>query len=275
MDQEPPRRFGRYDVSILHDGFYEAPVDVLTHASGPAARERAMAEWGRPTLRIVVNCFLLRGSDGITLVDAGTGTSWGDAYGHARTGLVAMGIARDAVDSVLITHLHGDHALGLFDGDEPYFPKARILVPEADLSFFTDGAKQAQTPENRRGGFAIAATLLRLYGDRVDAIVGSDDILPGIQMIPLPGHTHGQSGYLIGDEARSLLIWGDALHLETLQAADPDIGLVFDLDGEMAVKTRRDILAQASREGWIVAGGHVEGFKTVRSVGAAFELVAT
>lgn len=273
MDQQP-RRFGLYDVSILHDGFYETSVDVLTHASGPAARERAVAEWARPTLRIVVNCFLLRGPDGITLVDAGTGTSWGEAYGHARTALAAMGIARDAVKRVLITHLHGDHALGLFDGDEPYFPNARILVPEADLSFFTDEAKQAQTPENRRGGFNIAATLLRLYGGRVEAIAGSEEIPPGIQMIPLPGHTHGQSGYLIEDDASSLLIWGDALHLETLQAADPDVGLVFDLDGATAAKTRRDILTQASREGWVVSGGHVDGFKAVRRVDDAFELVA-
>ncbi|MFA6966136.1 MBL fold metallo-hydrolase [Bosea sp. (in: a-proteobacteria)] len=274
MDQQAPRRFGRYDVSILHDGFYEAPIDVLTHASGPAARERAIKAWGRPTLRIVVNCFLLRGPDGITLVDAGTGTSWGAAYGHARTALDAMGIARGDVDRVLITHLHGDHALGLFDGNEPYFPNAQVLVPEADLSFFTDEAKRDQTPENRRGGFAIAATLQRLYGGRVEAIAGLEDVLPGIRMIPLPGHTHGQSGYLIGDDAHSLLIWGDALHLETLQASDPDVGLVFDLDGATAVKTRRDILARASHEGWIVTGGHVEGFKTVRNVGNAFELVA-
>lgn len=273
MDQQP-RRFGRYDVSILHDGFYEASVDVLTHASGPEARERAVQAWGRPTLRTVVNCFLLRGPDGITLVDAGTGTSWGEAYGHARTVLDSLGIARDTVRRVLITHLHGDHALGLFDGDEPYFPNARILAPETELSFFTDEAKQAQTPENRRGGFAIATTLLRLYGDRIDAIAGSEEILPGIRMIPLPGHTHGQCGYLIGDDAHRLLIWGDAVHLETLQTADPDVGLVFDLDGATAVTTRRDILARASREGWIVSGGHVDGFKTVRRVGDVFELVA-
>ena len=68
MDQQT-RRFGLYEVSILHDGFYEAPIDVLTHAAGPAARDGAIAAWGRPTLRIVVNCFLLRGPGGITLVD--------------------------------------------------------------------------------------------------------------------------------------------------------------------------------------------------------------
>ncbi|WP_376986598.1 MBL fold metallo-hydrolase [Bosea sp. R86505] len=272
MDQQT-RRFGLYDVSILHDGFYEAPIDVLTHASGTAARDGAIAAWGRPTLRIVVNCFVLRGPGGIILVDAGTGTSWGEAYGHARTGLEALGVTRESVDRVLITHLHGDHALGLFDGEAPYFPNARILVPAPELGFFTDADKRLSTPENRRGGFAIAETLLRLYPDRVDAISDVDDVLPGVTLIPLPGHTHGQSGYLIENGGRDLLLWGDAVHLETLQAADPEVGLVFDFDGAVAVATRRDILGRASDLAWIVSGGHVEGFKTVRRAGNAFELV--
>jgi glyoxylase-like metal-dependent hydrolase (beta-lactamase superfamily II) len=174
---------------------------------------------------------------------------------------------------VLITHLHGDHALGLFDGEAPYFPNARVLLPAPELSFFTDADKRLSTPENRRGGFAIAETLLRLYPERVDANSDSGDILPGVTLIPLPGHTHGQSGYLIDNGGRDLLLWGDAVHLETLQAADPEVGLVFDFDGAVAVATRRDILGRASDLGWIVSGGHVEGFKTVRRAGNAFELV--
>lgn len=272
MDQQT-RRFGLYEVSILHDGFYEAPIDVLTHAAGPAARDGAIASWGRPTLRIVVNCFLLRGPGGMTLVDAGTGTAWGEAYGHARTALEKLGVTREAVDRVLITHLHGDHALGLFDGEAPYFPHARVLVPATELSFFTDAEKRLSTPENRRGGFAIAETLLGLYPDRVDAIGTTEDVIPGVTLIPLPGHTHGQSGYRIENGGRDLLLWGDAVHLETLQAADPEVGLVFDFDGAIAVATRRDILARASDLGWIVSGGHVDGFKTVRRAGDAFELV--
>ncbi len=271
---QPARRFGRYDVTILHDGVFEAPIEVLTHAAGEAARQAALMQWGQPTLRIPVKCFLLRDADGLVLVDAGTGTSWGDAYGHARAALAALGIARDEIGRILITHLHGDHALGLFDGDRPYFPKARVLVPQADLSFFSDEAKRAETPDNRRGGFAIAATLQRLYDGRVEAVSGLQEILPGIDRVPLPGHTHGQSGYLVRDAARSLLLWGDALHLETLQASDPDIGLVYDLDGATAVRSRRDILNRASREGWLVSGGHIEGFRTVGRRGDGFMLSA-
>jgi glyoxylase-like metal-dependent hydrolase (beta-lactamase superfamily II) len=267
------RCVGRYNVTILHDGIFEAPSEVLTHVAGEQAREQAIAALGRPTIRIVVNCFALRDASGLTLVDAGTGTSWGDAYGHARRALSALGTTPDQVDRVLITHLHGDHALGLFDGDKPYFPKAEILVPEIDLAHFADAAKRAATPKARQSGFDIAATLLRLYDGRVRA-AAPGSVMPGIELVPLPGHTHGHAGYLIADRARSLLLWGDALHLQSLQAADPDIGLVYDLDGETAARSRRTVLDRAAGEGWLVSGGHVEGIREVRRGAGGYEIVA-
>ncbi|HEV7260881.1 MAG TPA: MBL fold metallo-hydrolase [Bosea sp. (in: a-proteobacteria)] len=271
MDQ-PPRRFGRYDVSILHDGFFEAPSQVLTHTSGQATRRDAIARWGHPKIRIPVSAFLLQGPDGITLVDAGTGTAWGEAYGYARAALQHRGVEPGQVRRILITHLHGDHALGLVAGDKPYFPEAEIIVPAADLAFFGDEAKRATTPKDRQGGFDIAATLQQLYAGRLRS-VDPGTVLPGIELIALPGHTHGHSGYLIGDATRSLLLWGDALHLSSLQAGDPDIGIVYDLDGAAAARTRRDILDRAASQGWIVSGGHIEGFATVGTRGNGFELM--
>lgn len=271
MDTKP-RRFGPFEVLPLHDGVFEASSDVFTHTAGAEARRGAIAAWGEPTFRIGVNCFALRGPDGLMLVDAGTGTSWGEAYGHARAALAAAGLSPDAVRRVLITHLHGDHALGLFDGEEPYFPEAEIWVSEADLAFFTDAGARAALPKARQGGFDIAERLLRLYRGRIRTL-GAGEVLPGIELHALPGHTHGHSGYLIGGAGESLMLWGDALHLQGLQAADPEIGLAYDLDGATAARSRRAVLAQAAREGWLVSGGHVQGFGRVRAIGSGFEIV--
>ena len=263
-------RFGSYDVLILDDGVFEAPLDVLIHAEGDAVRDEVLARWGKPKVSIPVNCFALRGADGITLVDAGTGPSWGEAMGHAPAAMAKAGIAPEQVERVLITHLHGDHALGLFDGDRARFPKAEIIVPEADFGFFGNEANRAQTPQNRQGGFAVTAAVKKHYGDRIrPAPAGS--VRPGITLIPLPGHTAGHGGYLIEDE-QSLLLWGDALHLSDLQASDPDIGFVYDFDAASARSSRRAILERAAREGWIVSGGHIDGFKRVVEKGAGYKL---
>lgn len=266
------RRIGAYQVSILHDGVFEAPLDVLIHAGGQAARDEAVARWAKPKVSIVVNCFALKGPDGITLVDAGTGPSWGDAMGHAPAAMAAAGIAPEEVARVLITHLHGDHALGLFDGDRAYFPKAEVIVPQADFGFFGDEANRARTPEKKQGGFAIAATLKRHYAGRIRTVTG--EAHPGITLVPLPGHTFGHSGYLIEGEDETLLLWGDALHLSDLQASDPEIGFVYDFDATTALASRRAILERAERDGWLVSGGHVEGFRRVIGKGSGYELAA-
>lgn len=266
-----PRRFGSFEVLPLRDGVFEASSDVFTHTAGAEARRAAIAAWGEPVFRIDVNCFALRGHDGLMLVDAGTGPSWGEALGHARAALASAGLSPEAVRRVLITHLHGDHALGLFDGDEPYFRHAEIWVPQRDLAFFSDEQARATLPKARQGGFEIAERLQRLYRDRVRTL-GEGEVLPGIELHALPGHTHGHSGYLIRGADESLMLWGDALHLSGLQAADPEIGLAYDLDGATAARTRRSVLEQAARKGWIVSGGHVPGFGRVRAAGSGFEI---
>ncbi|MGX1742892.1 AidB family quorum-quenching N-acyl homoserine lactonase [Bosea sp. NPDC055353] len=267
------RRIGAYEVQVLHDGIFEAPLDVLIHADGEAARNEAVSRWGKPKVSIVVNCFALKGASGITLLDAGTGPSWGKAMGHAPAAMTAAGIAPEDVAHVLITHLHGDHALGLFNSDSPFFPNAEIIVPEADFGFYGDEANRARTPEKKQGAFAIAASLKKHYAGRIRA-VPAGGAHPGITLIPLPGHTYGDSGYLIEGAGESLLLWGDALHLSDLQASDPDIGFVYDFDAATALASRRGILERAAHENWLVSGGHVEGFTRVVKKGAGYELVA-
>jgi glyoxylase-like metal-dependent hydrolase (beta-lactamase superfamily II) len=98
--------------------------------------------------------------------------------------------------------------------------------------------------------------------------------MPGIEAIPLPGHTPGHTGYLLSGPDGSLLIWADALHLQDAQTADPDIGLVYDADPAEAVRSRRRLLEQAADRGWLVAGSHVTGFVHVQRSGDAFKFVS-
>ncbi len=261
---------GDLRADLVSDGVFETARDVLTHRGGEAARTRLLDTWGDRPLRLDVNVVLLRGPRGTELVDAGTGPAWGDKLGHAREALSRQGIAPDAVDRVFLTHLHGDHALGLLDGDAAWLPRARVTVPAAELAFFTDAAARERVPEARRGAFDIARRVAAAYGDRLDP-VPFGPLMPGVELLPLPGHTPGQGGYLIAAGAAKLLLLADALHLD-LQARDPDIGLVFDLDPATAADTRRAVLARAAAEDWIVAGGHLAGFGRVAPEGSGFRI---
>lgn len=263
-------RFGSRDILLFGDGIFEAPAEVISHRGGEEKRGAAIAAFGQPTIRIDCHLFAFADGDDFTLIDAGGGPAMGAAFGRARVAMRAEGIAPEAVRRVLLTHIHSDHALGLLEGAGAYFPRTEVIVPQAELAFFTDPAAKAALPEARRGAFAIAERVIAAYDGRIRA-VPEGPVLEGIALKSLPGHTPGHSGYLLSDGDRRLMIWGDVLHLGALQAADPDIGLIYDLDPAEAARSRRQALDQAAMENWLVAGGHI-GFSTVVKDGDGYRL---
>ena len=72
-------------------------------------------------------------------------------------------------------------------------------------------------------------------------------------------------------DSAEALVAGDVLHLGELQAADPDIGLVYDLDPAVGARTRRLALEAAASENWLVAGGHI-GFSRIEKSGTGYRL---
>jgi glyoxylase-like metal-dependent hydrolase (beta-lactamase superfamily II) len=260
-----------FQVTRLQDGTFELPADSFIYvgdeAKGAAIREEK-AGAGTP---IPVNCFLLRGSAEVILVDAGTGSAWGPGLGQARAALAAEDIPPEAVDRVILTHVHGDHALGLFEGEAAYFPRARISVPAVELAFFTDEAARAATRTERQSVFDIAKRLLSVYAGRIDVFEGSE-AHPGITAIPLPGHTPGHTGYRLHTPEGEILLWGDTAHLAEAQPRDPRIGLIYDNDPAQAAQTRQAAFTLAAAEGLRVSGGHLAGFFRVIPDGEGFRL---
>ena len=55
----------------------------------------------------IVNCYLLRGAEGWTLVDTGLNTA--AARAQWRAALNAMEITPDAIEKIVLTHMHPDH----------------------------------------------------------------------------------------------------------------------------------------------------------------------
>jgi glyoxylase-like metal-dependent hydrolase (beta-lactamase superfamily II) len=260
-----------FQVTRLQDGIFEIPAEHLIYVGDEARGAALRAEKAGAGTPIPVNCFLLRGSAEVLLVDAGTGPAWGPGLGHARAALAAEDIPVDAVDRVILTHVHGDHALGLFDGEGAYFPRARISVPATELAFFTDEAARAAASGDHRSVFDIAAKLVAVYGGRIDAFEGSE-VHPGVTAVPLPGHTPGHTGYRLATPNGTVLLWGDAGHLADVQPRDPRVGLIYDSDPEQAVETRRAALALAAQEGLQLSGGHLPGFFRVVAEGDGFRL---
>ena len=179
------------------------------------------------TTRLVAHCLLIESGDGLVLVDTGYGT--GDVADPKRLGqpfralirprcelaetavrqIQGLGLDPAAVRDVVVTHLDLDHAGGLGD-----FADARVHVFAAELA-------AAKSPPLRERTRYVAAQWAHgpkwnEYEADGDAWFGFESVrlLPEldaeIAMVPLPGHTAGQTGIAIRDGGGWLLHCGDA-----------------------------------------------------------------
>lgn len=138
-------------------------------------------------------------------VDTGTAL----AVPHLLAALDAKGIARDAVDWVLLTHIHLDHAGGAGALVEQ-LPNARVAVHPRGAAHIADPAK------------LIGATR-KVYGDAVyDRLYGDIRPVPARRLVVTED---GARHDLAGRRLEFLHTPGHALHHQAI--VDPDAGAVF------------------------------------------------
>ena len=65
--------------------------------------------------------------------------------GQFHSNLAAANIDRNTVDTVIISHFHGDHINGLLAAeDKPAFANAEIMVPAAEWKFWMDDGEMSK-----------------------------------------------------------------------------------------------------------------------------------
>ncbi len=264
-------------VTGFADGTLHESTAVLHGISGDEATALLLAASLPPEPVLDVNAFLIRTAGMLVLVDAGCGDGMGPDAGCVPASLAAAGVAPGDVDLVLLTHMHPDHIGGLLGPDgAARFGRARVLAPAADAAVFLDTAIAESVPDEVKPVFAKARAVASAYAGRFGTFEGAGEVAPGISPVALPGHSPGHTGFRVTDGGRSLLIWGDVVHVPAIQFARPDVGMIFDADPALAERTRRDAFVAVANSGEVIAGMHMPrpGFARIAAVGDAFRFDA-
>ena len=185
------------------------------------------------------------------------------------------GVAPDQIDRIALTHIHADHAGGMLDDDgTAIFPRAEVFLSVEEENHWLGGEPPTDEVGVSEQVNSYAPQLRKAYGDRWH-VIGEEEIIPGMRREALPGHTPGHSGYHLSSGNEELLIWGDITHVPVVQIAHPDVGLAFDVDVDLARKTRHRILDRISADGLAIGGMHLEfpGFGHVVRNGSGYEYV--
>ena len=241
-----------------------------------------------------VGGFLIRTSDRLVLIDAGSGPGdtevhapqvdesdpelvrWAESQGLSdpdeararlrtivrttiRTGslganLRALGVQREDVTDVLISHLHFDHIGWVSKDGRPYFPNAIVRCERRDAEFFLDPAFDETFYRVLWDAMPTSERLAPVL-DRFEPWDEDVSIAPGVDCLFAPGHTPGSSIFSITSGSEQALILGDAVHCPQ-ELVDPAFPLGGDVDPVRADATRDRIRRDAEDGSVLVAGAH-------------------
>jgi glyoxylase-like metal-dependent hydrolase (beta-lactamase superfamily II) len=205
--------------------------------------------------------FLVNTGKQLILVDAGAGTWWGGgAFGRLAGSLGSAGYTPEEVDIVLITHLHSDHVGGLTSQDgKRVFPNAGVYVAKAESDFWLSPEIAAKAPKDAQPFFQSAQAIAAPYikAGKWHTFSGSEPIVDGMQLVPLPGHTPGHTGYEFSSKGQKILFWGDIVHALRVQLEHPEVAAIFDIDQTSAAAMRDQLLPKLAREDVLIAGPHM------------------
>ncbi|WP_262296363.1 MBL fold metallo-hydrolase [Microvirga sesbaniae] len=252
-------KVGDIEVMAVNDGSAPRPLEgFIRNAELPAVQQAAREAFlPQDTIQNTFNGLVVRSGDRLTVIDTGNGDMGAPTTGRWMENFRAAGFDPAQVNTVVISHFHGDHINGLRRKDgTAVFPNAEVMVPAAEWAFWMDDARMNQAPENARGGFQGARRVFGPIAKDVKQYDMDKEVVPGLTSIAAPGHTPGHTAFMLSSGSGRLLILSDTANHPALFVRNPDWSAIFDMDADQARATRRKMLDLAAAERAQVAFYH-------------------
>lgn len=253
-------KIGDVEVVALSDGTLPIPANkLLTNVRAGEVASRLAQTYQSTDVEASINAYLIKAGDRLIMVDAGTGELYGPTLNKLSASLKAAGYLPEQITDILITHIHTDHTGGLMDGQRMVFPNATVHIERKEVDYWLNPERRMQAPESTRKYFDEASAKVQPYlnAGKVKTFSGETVLFPGIRSIPAPGHTPGHTLYALESKGEKLVFWGDLLHIAEVQLPRPDVTIIFDVDPEAAAATRKQVIADAVKGRYWIAGDHV------------------
>jgi glyoxylase-like metal-dependent hydrolase (beta-lactamase superfamily II) len=263
---------GTTTISALDDGTSFLPpmfFPGLEFGSHPGM----LSEDG--TFHIPTGCFLIQSKGSTVLVDAGMGPAnipfppdlaavCGLAEvpvfiaegGELLKLLAAAGVSPEDIDLVFLTHLHPDHIGWVAPEGQLAFPNAEVVYGAADWEALV---VHLPVDDPGRVGLEAASAAGKLRGIEGTTVT----VAPGISAHHMPGHTPGHYVLSVTSGDRKVFLIGDTFH-HCLQLNDQGISFLTDVDAELALRSREELVARFADTDIAIGMSHFPGLDFTR-----------
>ncbi|WP_406276695.1 N-acyl homoserine lactonase family protein [Nocardia sp. NBC_00881] len=186
------------------------------------------------TMRLDFTMWVARRGAEIVVVDTGFATDAGRRRGRVLDTAPAeavrrLGIRPENVATVVLTHLHYDHAGNVGD-----FPNARVLVQHQEMAYVTGPRMRHPRLSHFFEPGDIVDVVERIHNGGVEVLDGDVILADGLELYLIGGHTQGLQVVRIRTVRGWIVLASDALHYyDNFRERNPfpailDLGLMLD-----------------------------------------------
>lgn len=247
---------GSLRIDVIDDGLFELRPETFVNVTKGRNAELLDKRNFRPRIKVGFNSLLIRGEGKTILIDPGTGDK--ERIAERRNynldwprkvlpSLRELGVKREDIDLIVLTHLHWDHAgacttIGHSGQLEPTFPRARVILQQREL----EGAREALATGD--DGYSADDFEPLVAASKFDLLTADDaEIYPWLTCHWSGGHSPGHMVVRIGLPTAQRIMYPSDVLPTTAQLA-LDSGMSYDQNPQELSDAKRKFLSLAARE---------------------------
>ena len=253
-----PIELGTFRLYPLIDGFFRLDGGSLFGIVPKTIWGKIWPADERNRIRLAARSLLVEAAGRWILIDTGNGDKFDvkkkEIYGMEGSPaleeqLREVGITPSDIHTVINSHLHFDHAGGNTKKDTngdwiPAFPNARYIVQRGEYEFAT------HLNERTKGSYRIEDYVALKEKGLFDFMDGDASICPGVKVIRSGGHSPDHQCVLLESGGGKAFFLGDLVSTH-VNLAYPYIS-AFDLEPLVTLEKKKEYLAQAAAEDWLL-----------------------
>jgi len=254
-------RLGDIEVHLIGDGTFRLDGGAMFGVIPRPLWEKKSPPDDRNRILLGTNILLLRAGGKNILVETGVGDKWTDKqnaiYLFEKSGrlperLTALGVQPEEIDIVINTHLHFDHCgwnTRFMDGVAvPTFPNARYIVQRKEF-------EHACAPTERdRASYFPDNFMPMQKSSQWDFLSGDSQIMPGIEVIVVPGHIRDMQCVKITGGGQTIFFVADLVPTAAHLSYPWIMG--YDLYPMTTLESKHKWLPIVAKENWTIIFGH-------------------
>ncbi|MCP4727867.1 MAG: MBL fold metallo-hydrolase [bacterium] len=255
-------KLGKFEIYSAWDGYFKLDCGAMFGVVPKPMWSRTDPPDDRNRILMSMNPLVIKTGKEIFLVDTGIGDKFPekqidflglDRNVNLNNSLAEMGIRREDITGVILTHLHFDHAGGntFINGKgelEPAYPNAVYYIQQGEWNL-------AMSAGPRTKASYLEENYVPLRDNKqVHFLRGDSEIIRGIHVEVTGGHTeHHQVVYIESDDKKAIY-FGDIIPTSSHVRIPYVMG--YDTHPLTTVEVKQRLVPQAVKENWLVIFPH-------------------